>query len=289
MVRGLSSENDEKKSEKRISQGILLGINLTSQPPMGVVVSREDQLAKLEELENGIELIPNELRLRFVKKEDLERIISDKLMMKVYKPEFGRALIEWEHDDPEAINETFNPITKTLLALRLLKPNPVFLSFFYNLSKDSKSIENVAFYETLPKHRLLPPSFFNIYDKEVLKDILDKLLSVDFKESTSIRIACDRFSKSYHDINPEDKLIDFCIGFEALFIRSRKGNKGRRIGERCSKLIENNKTKQKTIYNELKKAYGIRNDILHGSPFNRSEIFQLLPSIEDYLRKSILH
>ena len=284
----MSSENDEKKSEKRISQGILLGINLTSQPPMGVVVSREDQLAKLEELENGIELIPNELRLRFVKKEDLERIISNKLMMKIYKPEFGRALIEWEHDDPEAINETFNPITKTLLALRLLKSNPVFLSFFYNFSKDSKSIENASFYETLPKHRLLPPYSFNIYDKKALKDILDKLLSMDFKENTSIRIACDRFSKSYHDINPEDKLIDLMISFEALFIRSRKGNKGHRIGKKCSELIKIDKAEQKTIYCQLKESYSIRNDVLHGSPFNRADIFQRLPYLEDYLRRSIL-
>ena len=79
------------------------------------------------------------------------------------------------------------------------------------------------------------------------------------------------------------------VGFEALFIYGRKGNKGHLIGKRCSEKIKKDKSEQNVIYKQLKESYNLRNDILHGLPFNISDILQRLPALEDYLRRSILH
>lgn len=282
------------KSEDRIAHGLLSRFQLMVKPMMESPLSNKEREVyfkkKQEEINKGLELIPKQLRIRKVTDKDIKRFYERYRWTQDQISYLEQFLIEWEYYDTLEFKNEFNLISKTLLALRLLKPDPVYLLTNCSFTKNSNFID-MWYPITSP-----PNTYhfqFNRYtllaeDKESLINIVKKVKVVDFNKHISIRIACDRFNRSYHNHMFEDILIDLMIGFEALFIKSRKGNKGHRIGKRCSELIETNKTKQKIIYKNLKKAYGIRNDILHGSTFDSTEIFQLIPDIEDYLRKSIL-
>jgi len=289
----LYSGNNEKKSEKYISQGILLGIKLTYEPMMGVDVSRDDQIkdacSKREELVKGIELIPNILRLRTIRKEDLERFRSQKLVIEFFKTEFGQTLIEWIHHDPYEINKIYNIIEKTLLALRLLQPGNVFLSHIFSYTND-------FVFKELLNYRS-PPKFYTYYSLDInqkgtLKDIFNNLLSVEFEKDIPFRISCDRFNSSYYDVLSEDRLIDLCIAFEALFLKGEYKQSdlgmGQVIGLACSMLLGEKKKKRKKISNVLREGFSLRNRVVHGRNFKRSQISEILPDFEDYLRKSIL-
>ncbi len=290
----MSLENNDKKSQTRIAHGLLSRFQLMVKPMIESPLSNEQRDAyfrkKQGEINKGLELIQKQLRIRKVTEKDVVRFRDRYRWGQDQISNIGEFLIEWEYCDTSEFQDEFNLISKTLLALRLLKPDPVYLLTNCSFYKNSNSID--MWYPIIPPPKTYHFQFsrFTLFveEKESLINIVEKLKSVDFNKHFSFRIACDRLNRSYHNHMFEDILIDLMIGFEALFIKSRKGNKGHLIGKKCSQLIENNKNKQKPIYHNLKKAYRIRNDILHGSTFNSTEIFQLIPYIEDYLRKSIL-
>lgn len=287
-MKDLISRNDEEDSKNRIARGLLLGFQIMVKPMIDSPLSNEERreyfMEKQEEINQGLELIPNQLKIRKV-------IDTDVVWTQDQLPSRGQFLIEWENCDSSAFSDEFNLISKTLLALRLLKPSKVSLKNNYSFTIGSKIIDMWH-----PVVQLPTPSFYQsitytlwVEDKEALINIVVKLKATDFNKDSSIRIACDRFNKVYRDIQPEDKLIDLMIAFEALFLTpSRRGSKGPRIGRNCSELIEESKAEKKKIRKHIGRAYLIRNNVLHNSPFDRTEILILLPSLEEYLRKSIL-
>ena len=83
--------------------------------------------------------------------------------------------------------------------------------------------------------------------------IYTKIDKINFDISSSIQIACDRFDRSYYNTKLEDKLIDLIISYEALFLEGYSGRgKGKPIATFCSKLLEDDITKQKNIYKNLR-------------------------------------
>jgi len=282
-------------SEDRIAHGILAGVKLAVKPLIVGTLSPKEVTdyfrTKQEEVDGGLELIPGKLRIRKVTKEDVGMFSGEPYRWRQDQiPLIGEVLIEGEYSHESEFLAEFNIITNTQLALCLLKTEHVFLKSLYSFSKVSNVPNEWHILLPIPIPDIFAQFGISIHpdDKEAIINLLKKINAIDFKNNSSLMIACSRFLRSYHDLYIEDKLIDLIISFEALFIRSRKGNKGHRIGKKCSELIEKYKTERKTIYNDLKRAYDIRNDIIHGSPFDKNEIGQLLPSIENYLRKSIL-
>lgn len=87
-----------------------------------------------------------------------------------------------------------------------------------------------------------------------------------------------------------DKLLDYVIGLESLFLLNEK-NKKQLLSERVSKLLAKNEREKSQIFRIVKKLYEIRNSIVHGSGV-KAESFDFLRThiieYSEYLRKSIL-
>jgi len=243
---------------------------------------------KWEEFQQGLDLIQDKLQLRNSNQAVLDWISSFRSTYLIPSSDRTFALLETKIESKdEFMEEEPNLLEKGLLAFRLLKEGGIFLNEIFTIDpRIGSEIKYLKHFESLPFGTI--PYHFKFEEIGQLNEILKKIHLIDFKHNHSIRIACDRFNKSYLDKYPEDKLIDLMIGFEALFIYGRKGNKGHLIGKRCSEKINKDKDEKKVIYHQLKESYCIRNDILHGSPFNISDILQRLPSLEYYLRRSIL-
>jgi len=281
-------------SKRTIGQGVLEGLQLSTKPLVGSNLSDKEKLGyfekQSEELSKGLELIPNELRIRFVTQDDIKRFQSSFLTDFLRgSPKLGQVLIEWNVNDSSTAFNEFNLISKTLLALRLLKPKLVFLKNLYFFEQDSDFISGALDILPVPVHYT---NGYCIYldDKEALTKILEKLQGIDFEEDISFRIACERFNRSYHDSHYEDKLIDLLIGYEGLFLRGSKSgeNIGMTIGLACSMLCGQNRAERQKISEDIQKAYTFRNRVVHGSSFDELKMYELTPSLEEYLRRSIL-
>jgi len=82
-----------------------------------------------------------------------------------------------------------------------------------------------------------------------------------------IDLALRRLNFGYERTRPEDKLIDYMIGLEALL--TRKGGEGSdlayRLALRGARLLGSDATHRAHIHAELRRAYRLRSDIVHGS------------------------
>jgi hypothetical protein len=126
-------------------------------------------------------------------------------------------------------------------------------------------------------------------DKEAIINNLEKIYAIEFDKNSPLRIACSRFDRSLHDMDFEDKIIDLCIGFEALYLKGEYGqDKGQSIGLGCSMLLGLNNKERTKIYNNIKNAFKIRNDIIHGKSIKIKNLHIIVSNLEDYLRSSIL-
>lgn len=114
-----------------------------------------------------------------------------------------------------------------------------------------------------------------------------------------LRVAVGRFNRAYDmSLLNEDKLIDYMIAFEALYLRKNIQDKGKTLASSASKLIGEDKDQREKIYDALKQAYRKRNSIVHGETLLKIEdnvsvagkdvsFDDFTYLIEEYLRRSI--
>lgn len=243
---------------------------------------------KSVEIEDEFYLIPSKLQLRKLTEEECKAINSAHFPPSVHR-EIDYISFELKNATTQTLSEEgeYNTFERALLAFRLFRSGYIFLDGIYTIYSDSKSVEEWLFTEPIPQ--LYPPYIIDPNEIENVIDILNKLERVDFDNNPSIRIACNRFNRSYHVLRPEDKLIDLCIGFEALFLGGEyTTRKGLVIGVACSMLLGNNKEEREKISKNIEGAFDQRNKIVHGKEFDYIKVQDLISDLEDYLRKSIL-
>jgi len=124
-------------------------------------------------------------------------------------------------------------------------------------------------------------------EENELKKLWSEMKDIDLAERKSVGLAMRRFGYAYERTLNEDKIIDFMIAFESLFLRGRKAptRTGQYIGLGCSMLLGKNAKEREEINDFLVKVYEMRNKIVHGSEVRVKP--QLISRTEGYLRESI--
>lgn len=102
-------------------------------------------------------------------------------------------------------------------------------------------------------------------------------------------VAIKRFEYAYARLLPEDKLLDFMVAFEAIFL---KGNERQelsyRLSLRAAYLLAENAGERKSIFDFMHKAYNARSEIVHGErATGEGKIKNFVDKVEFYLRLSI--
>jgi len=104
-----------------------------------------------------------------------------------------------------------------------------------------------------------------------------------YRKYSTFDEALRRFNSAYNG-ELEDRLIDQMISFESLYIGDDK-ELGYKLALRTAFLLGQ---KRKRIFNDMKKAYTLRGQIVHGNKeVESSTIEEILPKTEEYLRQSI--
>ena len=246
----------------------------------------------------GIDLFDG-MKLRLLSQEDVEILLTSSHLLHGTLLLPGTPVLEKcvndKDKDYQRIDETMR---NGVLALRLLKGGIVQADslFFILVSEEGqrlavKSSGNEPILQNLRQEYAL--KFDEIAE---LRSILEKVHKAHATDLKNLLLACRRFQRVYTETDPEDKLIDMIIAFEALFIRGEKIKIiGERIASDCSRLIGETEKDQEKIKEFLSKAYRIRNSIVHGSEYPQVIEYQdyryflgaFVFFIEDYLRRSI--
>jgi hypothetical protein len=125
---------------------------------------------------------------------------------------------------------------------------------------------------------------FNLEEKN-LPD-LKKTLSFLIEETNArFRIALRRLSFGIERTNLEDKLIDYMIGLESLFLPGDHIELSFKLAMRIAFILYTDPNQRKTEYDFIRQMYEIRSDIVHGEQYKLNA--QQVTDIEGILRISL--
>ena len=183
---------------------------------------------------------------------------------------------------------------KVVSALRLFKEGWVSYPFIFE-----RQISRLAlgtYYGMSGSLPSIPPRSYNLKKEEVENF---KMFYTEIKENLDhSRIALTRFNQTYRreNLSPqiyEDRIIDYCIAFESLFCSEDKRQKGEIISIGASMLLGKDNCEREEIRDYLRKAYRVRNKIVHASlsvpdSLNKEnvgdDVGTFIQKIENYLR-----
>jgi hypothetical protein len=254
-------------------------------------------------IQDGIDIL-DDVKIKSVDVSDLKRLkdayrwMDDltSILSRVSSNMFALEILQQE-DNPTELEKK---IYKILLAMRLYKKEEVFCKVIWFRGNPETDTRLTFLDAPIPETTTLNLSQYSLEIKNIanLRKLADKVNLIDFDKRPTLRIACERFSRSYEEHREDEKIIDFMIAFEALFMKGKEkvNGGGQFIGLGCSMLLGNDDEEREEISQFLANAYKIRNDIVHGRQFVTSsikvgnkvyEINDFISKLMGYLRESI--
>ncbi|MDB5098203.1 MAG: hypothetical protein JWM80_2624, partial [Cyanobacteria bacterium RYN_339] len=79
------------------------------------------------------------------------------------------------------------------------------------------------------------------------------------------KLALERWSDAFERLSDDDKLVDYWIGLESLFIGVDTGELSYRAALRIAWFLGADATDRRRLQKEMKSSYGARSKIVHGS------------------------
>ena len=223
------------------------------------------------------------------KKEDLK---SKLLTNYVFDQHIAGAFYKKLEDMPvieiygEVENNLADMVEKIILSLRLFKEGDVFSKIVWSADNDYHLILS-------PSYEIPNTVYSNVYSLKLeeislINLIFNKINEANFEKRRAIKIACDRFSRSYGRAMHDERIIDFMIAFEALFVKENSPNSGSIIATGCSYLLGKTDNEREEIYKFFKETYKLRNEIVHGSTMHIIDTDEIACRLKEYLRKCIM-
>lgn len=119
-------------------------------------------------------------------------------------------------------------------------------------------------------------------DVALLCEIFDFLCN---ENDSRFKVASRRLSLGIERKSLEDKLIDYMIGLEALYLPDGSAELSFRLSVRVAFLLSS-KIERKNTYEFLKKIYDVRSSIVHGNKYELN--IEDIRKLEELLRKSVI-
>ena len=243
----------------------LLGVSM-EQAPIQLASGLEIDVMKDEEIVRCLQvgLLPDELgmqRMRLQKQEVGLRITYD----------LDRRIGEQTPPvpQPNAQQETVERAMAVLRALRVFKEGRVSIPGLVHFSTSWPVAGGMSFTFANPG----PMPWFNKYelsrqDCQALIDFWRQFEAVTQKGA--LANAVRRFSYASERGRPDDQLIDLMIAAESLFLSDAgspedRGELRYRLALRAAFFIDSQEYSRREIYSHMRRAYGARSTIVHGS------------------------
>jgi len=270
---------------------VLKGVQLNYEPMRGGSTPEEHENIRIQSeiIKKGLEIIPNELRIRHYTQTDIERLLKH-LEDAGYKPPIPtekQLVIEYSYSDTTGWRFA-SPGDIVILALKLVRKGRIIVDYSYTIEKETNKISLIPLYIFGISSHYVPTSFY-LYPSDAIKirELFQKLMNYEWKRTDPLRIAIEYFSRACNELNPEDKIIEMCKGYEALFTEGKrvKGPIRKHLAKECSNYLSAVYNEEQ-VYEIIDYIYQVRNDLMHGripSHYTR----ELVDQFEEYLRCSL--
>ena len=251
-----------------------------------------------KQLAEGIDIFDG-FRIRRISEEDIQDFQNYLFTLPIPSIS-GRSFVIEKHitDEDKLYPDIHKTMLNIVLALRLLKKGSVRGNAVFNiLLSDKRSIQLISWEEESAPQTISSMYVLSLDEIPELKRLSKSIQKIDFAKNKSLHLACKRFQKAYGESDDEDKLIDFMIAFEALFLKGEKtgSSSGQVIAVACSVLLGKNNEERQDILDFMNKAYSLRNHLVHGSECKESidictaqySLREFVGKLEEYLRDSV--
>ena len=173
--------------------------------------------------------------------------------------------------------------------LRLFKSGLIGFDCILKALADNSAPAYTSFYS----HRYLTriTGEFKLYELTESKEInsLTEFWSkyIDFIKTENK--ALHWFYRSYHEFYSDDRLLDLVFTLENLYLKgdSEKQSLRYKFAIRGAFFLEKEPLKRKEIFAFLSEVYNLRNKIVHGDNVPDYDSLDILPKLEDIVRKSL--
>jgi hypothetical protein len=146
------------------------------------------------------------------------------------------------------------------------------------------------YYNSAPHPRSSSSEYqVTLNDGPSLSALFHTVQSFNVKRFPALAVALRRFNLSYDRPLPEDRLIDQMISFESLYLADidddDRAEKRFRLALRSSYFLEAG-AQRKNVYRDMKRAYDLRSDIVHGGTVAPPTVDGVQLSIGDFANKT---
>ena len=171
---------------------------------------------------------------------------------------------------------------RAVTALRLLGPGDVGIGVVGIWNEDSRFRPHLmagvpagnAGYWLEPAH---------VPDLKHLVNVLESSLS----QTKGLRRAVSRFNLAYERQSDEDKLIDFWVALEGLFLRKEMGELSFKGAVRIAHFLGQSTDGRWRLYQEAKKSYTVRSKIVHGERVDEAKLEAARSQTEEIIRAAL--
>ena len=241
-----------------------------------------------EQLVEGIELVDG-VRIRCISKEDVGDIKRHLSLWSNMMDLSSVRFVLAKNDVENREFQTTKVMHRIVLGMRLFKSGYVSGNFvFYIPRSEEGPAVDWSREEGQKRERYGLGYTLNFDEISALKNLLEQLFRFDFEEDRRLDLAFKRFGRAYEEDDSEDQLIDLVIALEALFTKKKTKKIGKKIAQECSALLGKDDQERNAIYGHLVEAYGIRNSIVHGSEYSKSESSEQMEADFDFM-ENIVH
>lgn len=119
---------------------------------------------------------------------------------------------------------------------------------------------------------------------ESLRDLLNALRTAE--EDRRLNLAIRRFDAAYLRIDPEDRLIDLWIAFEALLLPDTAGELSYRAAIRLAQLVGQTAEDKRAAFNFARRSYDRRSKVVHGQPA-KDDLGKVVEETRELARKAL--
>lgn len=124
---------------------------------------------------------------------------------------------------------------------------------------------------------------------KILKNEVDEVQQI-YKNliangNNSFKIASSRLGFGLERRLDEDRLMDFMVGLESIYLPDGHDELTFRLSLRVAYLLSEKPTERKELFKFMKKIYNLRSKIVHGKKYNLSK--DEINKVEEILRKSL--
>ena len=124
-------------------------------------------------------------------------------------------------------------------------------------------------------------------DVPPLSELYEKLPDAE-KSKKGFGRAVHRFNLAYQRPQPEDRLIDFWVALEGLFLtEGNTGELGFRAALRIAHYVGASPHERWALHKDMKRSYDLRSRVVHGERVDKKEIEASTARTEEVLRRAL--